>query len=1175
MGDAVGAVGTAAGLVSLGLQLYNGISTYLEALESRKDDLKSAQAQLTNLRRSLAVVDDVLPQLALIRGSAVDTVSSSLEQCKAELSQLDIFVKKLVGISASSSTFKERMKLLKFPFNRHNLAMLEERLHKTNNVFQTVISTFHLLNSLDIGSKISEVKTDMDQIPELNSKVGQLLLEIHGLRTVVEDVTTEVNSTAAAIHASSTTVGHLQSGVEAFAPKVVSQLSTIRQGFDTVAKRNDVSEVKTIVKNNADVLKQITTAMDHLTGMTDSSLPNLAQMSSTLASMNRMLQGLSETERLLDVKDHWQPGHRRAAVSRLLAKPSQTKELYDLLPPNWTATGLRKRTRNSIPQVFYGDVRRRPRCSCLHQKDHTTNQWSLGYFWMRSERRTHGHAPTCEYFNDSVRQTSRLFDLVVAGHNSILSVGLRLTFAITTGAGAWGISPNITFRPVVDSKVSPVFMVCRLLQHVLCFTTEWSDAEASRVLQSALQTIMQIYKEKRSTPNDVDEFGKSILHLWVQTYSMAQSIQKTMQVGILDSFATELVRAGIPANIPDFNGRSPAMSLAANQFETYAIGTLRLLFEEAPELYFSSGNNFRYNGHAYFLKQHLLNDRTHAEIFDSGPLSTAIITNHYEQIDYILSHQTAIFETNALGQTPLHLAVKDLRMLKSVLRVSEANLVRLRDNSRCHVIDYAMLHSSARCRNKSRWSVCSGCDCSDALNMLLSIDGCLESWLDGMESQHFGQTNLVIFFIRASHCVRERLLGEIRSRRLQLKRIALEVLNEREIQSYELSKETVLDRYTVDVIACLKNYGYEVTEFLGFGLYHQIHPEMPSVAASLYGRIASSFSGHKPAHIVANLIYELGFRDVDIADSSGYTPLMRSLHRPFQDIHLTLWLLDHGADPTTNFSTLDATARWNLGRRPYSWSRNSLLTAAHLILCCDDVWNGPLGHYSQSQDKEAFAALIMRVSSLDVLDCCGCCCTESGCSPASLLFLGLWRCFGSKNRTDSPQAIVSCVVDYFTKYSVDLTGHNSVCLSAFRMLTFEALGMTHTCCQGGAECKLSDNEITEVWDSESRLTVLLKTLQVEFAKSYPELGLSFVDFLTSQWAPRLERAVLELKNQKMSEDELATTLVLGVRWDNEELADTTVSSSSESESEDESDGVHYWIEELKKIAKNDPSARKW
>ncbi|KAH8203374.1 hypothetical protein TruAng_002469 [Truncatella angustata] len=859
MGDAVGAVGTAAGLVSLGLQLYNGISTYLDALESRKDDLKSAQAQLTNLRRSLAVVDDVLPQLALIRGSAVDTVSSSLEQCKAELSQLDIFVQKLQACR---------------------------------------------LNSLDIGSKISEVKTDTDQIPELNSKVGQLLLEIHGLRTVVEDVTTEVNSTAAAIHASSTTVGHLQSGVEAFAPKVVSQWSTIRQGFDTVAQRNDVSEVKTIVKNNADVLKQITTAMDHLTGMTDSSLPNLAQMSSTLASMNRMLQGLSETERLLDVKDHWQPGHRRAAVSRLLAKPSQTKEL--------------------------------------------------------------------------------------------------------------------------------------LLQHVLCFTTEWSDAEASRVLQSALQTIMQIYKEKRSTPNDVDEFGKSILHLWVQTYSMAQSIQKTMQVGILDSFATELVRAGIPANIPDFNGRSPAMSLAANQFETYAIGTLRLLFEEAPELYFSSGNNFRYNGHAYFLKQHLLNDRTHAEI------------------------------------------------------------------------------------------------------------------QPGVETNHVGV-----------------------SRRLQLKRIALEVLNEREIQSYELSKETVLDRYTVDVIACLKNYGYEVTEFLGFGLYHQIHPEMPSVAASLYGRIASSFSGHKPAHIVANLLYELGFRDVDIADSSGYTPLMRSLHRPFQDIHLTLWLLDHGADPTTNFSTLDATARWNLGRRPYSWSRNSLLTAAHLILCCDDVWNSPVGHYSQSQDKEAFAALIMRVSSLDVLDCCGCCCTESGCSPASLLFLGLWRCFGSKNRTDSPQAIVSCVVDYFTKYSVDLTGHNSVCLSAFRMLTFEALGMTHTCCQGGAECKLSDNEITEVWDSESRLTDLLKTLQVEFAKSYPELGLSFVDFLTSQWAPRLERAVLELKNQKMSEDELATTLVLGVRWDNEELADTTVSSSSESESEDESDDIHYWIEELKKIAKNDPSARKW
>jgi hypothetical protein len=144
MADPIGIVGTAVGVVSFGLQLYSAVATYIDALDGRKDDLASAHAQLDSLRDSLTTIQSALPVSSSV-STSTSTVPPIVTQCKTELDQLERLLQDLIGSNTSGSKLKERMKTLKFPLRRDSLMKLEDRLHKTNSVFQTALSVLNLL----------------------------------------------------------------------------------------------------------------------------------------------------------------------------------------------------------------------------------------------------------------------------------------------------------------------------------------------------------------------------------------------------------------------------------------------------------------------------------------------------------------------------------------------------------------------------------------------------------------------------------------------------------------------------------------------------------------------------------------------------------------------------------------------------------------------------------------------------------------------------------------------------------------------------------------------------------------------------------------------------------------------------------------------------------------------
>ncbi|QPC58077.1 hypothetical protein HYE67_000308 [Fusarium culmorum] len=67
MGDALGVAGSAVGIVSLGLQLCQGLVTYINAIKGRKEEIQDSVQEVQRVEVLLKNIKDVLPQLGSTR----------------------------------------------------------------------------------------------------------------------------------------------------------------------------------------------------------------------------------------------------------------------------------------------------------------------------------------------------------------------------------------------------------------------------------------------------------------------------------------------------------------------------------------------------------------------------------------------------------------------------------------------------------------------------------------------------------------------------------------------------------------------------------------------------------------------------------------------------------------------------------------------------------------------------------------------------------------------------------------------------------------------------------------------------------------------------------------------------------------------------------------------------
>ncbi|KAL2706187.1 hypothetical protein AAEP93_001437 [Penicillium crustosum] len=254
---------------------------------------------------------------------------------------------------------------------------------------------------------------------------------------------------------------------------------------------------------------------------------------------------------------------------------------------------------------------------------------------------------------------------------------------------------------------------------------------------------------------------------------------------------------------------------------------------------------------------------------------------------------------------------------------------------------------------------------------------------------------------------------------------------------------------------------------------------------------------------VMDTMYEIGFHDVDFPDQYGITPLMGfndfCQAEPSVIIKCAAWLMSRGACVERKLPTSNAKVA-------------HLLTSQVIYQYLDDLeFLGELDSREKKYRdwKKGIAELedaCFFVSSTK--DCCVCACSSGGCTTLSVALRsillevskGRWIIMHIPLR----KLILSLIV--WQDYWPDLPR------AIVRILTFDALGLTHTCCTeiysqplgpGVPEERRDETEVGSIADDQHSLVEEFEELMEEMESKLDELSLPLEEFLDGYWYDRV------------------------------------------------------------------------
>ncbi|TEA19672.1 hypothetical protein C8034_v009032 [Colletotrichum sidae] len=141
-------LGTVVGVVSLGLQVCAGVNTYLDGVQCRKEDIESSLRCSMSTEALLQSIESLHQRHPTSFSADGQTIQQSLVAAKAELLQLDTFIKKIHTENAPTRSLPEKMRdqknKLLYPFRRDHLDRLDGRLNTANQMLRSALQLAEL-----------------------------------------------------------------------------------------------------------------------------------------------------------------------------------------------------------------------------------------------------------------------------------------------------------------------------------------------------------------------------------------------------------------------------------------------------------------------------------------------------------------------------------------------------------------------------------------------------------------------------------------------------------------------------------------------------------------------------------------------------------------------------------------------------------------------------------------------------------------------------------------------------------------------------------------------------------------------------------------------------------------------------------------------------------------------
>ncbi len=506
-----------------------------------------------------------------------------------------------------------------------------------------------------------------------------------------------------------------------------------------------------------------------------------------------------------------------------------------------------------------------------------------------------------------------------------------------------------------------------------------------------------------------------------------------------------------------------------------------------------------------------------------------------------------------MSKTPFHLAAYNRpECLKLLLEHADEKLLDHRGAAVSTAVNYALISSREICQAQHGTLCDARCPCTDTLEMLLGTNCALCP-----DRYHR------YIFSAASQRSKVKYAEGLRTRRESLKTLALKHLPFSEVEYFGLKEAVVLDAHVVRVTKRLQECGVAVPAACNIGgPFQRCYQEYTPI----YHILEHSYD--------ADIFFNLGFRDIDVADVDGFPGL--AIHgRRVGGFHYCLWLVEHGARP---FRHLEYTS--------HTRQQDAIggATSAHWVFCHIGREISLPGFDWIRDDLEwkvATSQLNAQVLSVDVKDECRCRCSRDGCSPF-LWMLKQWTVLRSSMRSRRWHGTVD-ISNYIKYFGRDMEAE--LFEEAVRFMTFETLGIQHTCCGGGSGVRVPNydpGDIREIQEGQAALLQTLEDLVREFEgkisgileQGTPDVPVDLAAFWTGYWSDRMEEVLEELDGCDISYEEKAEAERIGVKWDDESSKTKTLTYEYKEDLGDWEDweglegldDFSYWLRRIEEIA---------
>ncbi|KAI1365738.1 hypothetical protein F5Y08DRAFT_302993 [Xylaria arbuscula] len=509
--DPIGVVGTADGVVSLGLQLYGTLKQYTDDFNSRDDRIIKTLSYLGQLKETLDIIGAANQSLKPTHQASSDVITSCLRSCNAEMVALQQKLQEygLSQLNTVEERLKDVKKKFKYPFG---VARIEEIQKYLGRIIDTLLLVVH---GLELHSHL-KISANIDYLNDSINRQGNLLAKIES----DIDISQKVNT------ANASQLTSINTSIQPLQPLIQGLESVTKERFDKF--ENQMHTNHSITTSRLDVLESQSKAMTEILNILkhseDRSLPTHQEH----IEKRLVLSLVSKPSLLRDVQESLDFHDEVKSTSDLSTSILEGPDAWWTKPP---LGGLRPCSCGNQ------NSQRPPRASIWRSVNKRVTHRYPFRFFSEETIKSNRHSG-CSHYTSNASDHTKMLETAFMGLHRLFSAAVSVGLCLRHGAGGASISPMFRYRYMVDEWQSPPFRILRLFKDAIYYRLPMSYSESScqTIVISCLSWIATSYDRQVASPRDVisNDFSSIDYFLGILPSSFSRKEILPLINGLLD-----------------------------------------------------------------------------------------------------------------------------------------------------------------------------------------------------------------------------------------------------------------------------------------------------------------------------------------------------------------------------------------------------------------------------------------------------------------------------------------------------------------------------------------------------------------------------------------------------------------------------------------------------------------